>query len=73
MELLLFPFLGCQSIREKMIQMSETSDIGSTVTTIRQNEIYKALKIKLQPLKSVYAKIPSKISKNKNVVMKNNS
>jgi len=45
---------------------------NSTVPTIKQQEIYKALKIKLQPLKSVYAKIPLKFSENESVVMKNN-
>ena len=46
---------------------------NSTVPTIKQQEIYKSLKIKSQPLKSVYAKIPLKMSENKSVVMKNNS
>ena len=45
---------------------------NSTSPTIKQQEIYKALKIKSQPLKSVYAKIPLKNSKEKSVVRKNN-
>ena len=45
---------------------------NSTVPTIKQKEIYKALKIKSQPLKSVYTEITLKISEDKNVVRKNN-